>query len=475
MTDPLLESYEARPYRHGSIPYSHPARMSAIARLLGRPALPVETARVLELGCGEGMNLLPLAERLPRGRFVGIDFSPRQITAGEKARAAAQIENAQLICADLREYEPETGAFDYVIAHGVYSWVPDVVKDRLLAICAKALAREGLAYISYNVHPAWGILGSIRAVLRAHLATAPDSSAELDRLLPALDQAFRSSPGPFAQLAGDAIAELRAKPDELSFHDELGQCNDPVAFLDFVAHAQKHGLGYLAEAHFAEMPWEHLSAGVRQPFDRLRLGPLQQQGLLDLLGYRRFRSSILVSGNTQASQVPEAAAIRECAIGFRMWPADDQIDLAPGAALHLVGSNNFQIGVEKPGQKAFFAALCEAAPERVPFTVAIRRARELLAAAAITEEIDEGLLAKGILKLFTVDQCDLILSNDRDWFSSAERLQPSRLMRYQAGNDLPVVNRWHESVELNDEQRRFLAGDAAIVDEAALRKTGLLF
>jgi hypothetical protein len=325
------------------------------------------------------------------------------------------------------------------------------------------------------VHPAWGVIGSLREILRAHLSAASDTPNELPRLLGALDQAFRASPGPFSQLALEALAEMRGKTETLLFHDELGQHNDPIAFLDFVAHAQRHGLSYLAEAHFAELPWEHLPSGVRAPFDTLRLDFLRQQGLLDLLGYRRFRSSLLVAGEARPFQAPDSAVIRECAIGFRMWPADDRVDLAPGSALRLIGSKGFQIGVEKPGQKAFFAALCEAAPARTPFTAAIRRAEELIQEAGLSEPIDEAFLTKGVLKLFTADQCDLVLSHESQWIRESPPAGSPGLMTYQAAHDLPVVNRWHETVELTDTQRRFLAGEQLHVDEEALRKTGLLF
>ena len=133
MNDPLRARYDAIPYRHGAIPLSHPARVGAIARLLGMNAAAPDRCRVLELGCAEGMNLLPLAERLPRAEFVGVDLSANQIATAEASRAACGIGNARFIHADLREFEPEAGAFDFVIAHGVYSWVPDEVKERLLA------------------------------------------------------------------------------------------------------------------------------------------------------------------------------------------------------------------------------------------------------------------------------------------------------------------------------------------------------
>src|SRR4029078_12847001 len=199
---------------------------------------------------------------------------------------------------------------------------------------------------------------------------------------------------PFGQLAREAIAEMRAKPEALLLHDELAEHNDPVAFLDFVAHAHRHELEYLAEAHFAEMPWEHLPSGARTAFDSLHLDFLRRRGLLALLGFRQFRSSLLVAGESIPRQPPDYAAVRDCAIGFRMWPAEGQIDLAPGVALRLVGPNGFQMGVEKRTQKAFFAALCEVAPGRIPFGAAIRRARELADLAGATEPIDEELLAK---------------------------------------------------------------------------------
>ncbi|MEO6786281.1 MAG: methyltransferase domain-containing protein, partial [Chthoniobacteraceae bacterium] len=146
--DVIRERYDAAPYRHGAVPDSHPARVGAIARLLGIPAVPPDRCRVLELGCGEGMNLLPLAERFPKSEFVGVDFSAKQIATAEAARAACGIGNARFVFADLRTWKRDGGTFDYVIAHGVYSWVTEEVRERLLALCAEALSPCGVAYVS---------------------------------------------------------------------------------------------------------------------------------------------------------------------------------------------------------------------------------------------------------------------------------------------------------------------------------------
>src|SRR4051812_39086114 len=81
--DPLITAYDRFAYRHGAIAPSHPARLGAIGRLLGLPAALPDRCRVLELGCAEGWNLLPLAERFPHSEFVGVDFAPGHIAAGE--------------------------------------------------------------------------------------------------------------------------------------------------------------------------------------------------------------------------------------------------------------------------------------------------------------------------------------------------------------------------------------------------------
>ncbi len=473
MPDALAASFDALPYRNGAIPLSHPARIGAIARLLGVTAAPPDACRVLELGCGEGMNLLPLAERLPRANFVGVDFSQGQIGVAEQARLIAKLENARVVCADLLDFEPETGAFDYVIAHGVYSWVRDEVKDRLLALCARALAPAGVAYVSYNVDAGWGLLGSLRAVLRAELARVADPHAHAARLLPALEAAFAAQPGPYATLMREALAGMRALPPALLFHDELEQINDPVTFLDFTAHATRHGLHYLAEAEFASLPFEHLPAAMREPLADLDFDFHTAQHFLDLLGSRRVRSSLLTRAPAPEDRTMDSSVIAECAVRLHLWPVDGRIDLAPGIPVRLQGRHQFQLAVEKPAQKAFFAALCEARPGGIPFPEAIARATELLRQSGHPGEPDAAQLAAGVARLFSIDQCDLLLTGDGRWLRTAERPRPSPLMRFQAERGFAVANRWHENVAVTMDELRWLAGEEVEVNEEALIRSGL--
>lgn len=475
MSEVSPAAFDALPYRHGAIPETHPARIGAIARLLGINAAAPDRCRVLELGCAEGMNLLPLAERLPGGTFVGVDFSPVQLDAAERARAAAGIGNARFVRADLREFEPEAGTFNYVIAHGVYSWVSAEVRERLLALCARALAPDGVAYVSYNVFPAWGLIGGLRAMLRAEMVGVADPQAHVACLLPILERGFAGDTGPYAMLMREALAEIRAKPLELLFHDELEVVSDPVTFLEFTTHAARHGLHYLAEAHFPSMPVEHLPAPARAALAEIAPDFFRAQHFLDLFGNRRFRNSLLVGGAPPAVRVPDPAMIPQCAVGLRLQPVGGVIDLSLNEPLRLTGRHGFQLSVSAPAHKAFFAALCEVAPARVSFAKALARATHLLRESGSDETPQAAPLAEGLARLFAADQCDLLLAGAGNWLDLSPEPAPSPLMRYQARTGHQVTNRWHEAVDLDEADRRWVAGETRSAREAALVRTGLAF
>jgi SAM-dependent methyltransferase len=475
MSDPLSARYDAIPYRHGAIPHTHPARVGAIARLLGMSAASPDHCRVLELGCAEGMNLLPLAERLPHAQFTGVDISPKQIATAEAARDACGLGNARFVCADLRDFEPEASAFDYVIAHGVYSWVPDAVKDRLLAICARALAPEGVAYVSYNVLPGWGVLDGMRKFLLAETARESTPQAQLDhalRVLGVLGKCTAGQPGAYAALVREAVADMTRKSPALLFHDELGTVNDPCTFLDFTAHATRRGLHFLSEAHYASMPFEHVPAPIRDALGELDLDFLRAQQFMDVLYQRWLRSTLLCRAAPARELNPHV--VRDCAIGLRLRPADGRVNLQPGVPMRMLGPNELTLDFDTSATKAFLAALAQAGTVRVAFPEVVENANRFLRQVGLPEIADDSALLAEVCRLFAVDAVDLVLTGNGAWLRTAEGAAPSPLMRYQAGENLPLANRWHEFIDLTAEGRRSLADPAQTPGEAALQQAGLL-
>src|SRR5262249_48875673 len=155
-------AYDAVLYPTVALPQGHPDRLATIATLFGMNPAPFERCRVLEIACSDGGNLIPMAYAQPESTFVGVDLSGSAVAQGQRDISALGLKNIQLHLADLMEFKTEGEPFDYIIAHGFYSWAPPPVRDRLLAFCHEHLAPQGIAYVSYNAMPG----GHIRRMLR---------------------------------------------------------------------------------------------------------------------------------------------------------------------------------------------------------------------------------------------------------------------------------------------------------------------
>jgi SAM-dependent methyltransferase len=160
-TDRTRAAYAEVPYPGLAFPQSHPDRLATHARLMGMKPAPPERCRMVELGCADGGNLIPMAAALPDSEFLGLDLDPHALAVATERAAALGAANVTFVEAYLATLDPgELGRFDYVVAHGVYSWVPEQVSERLLALCRAVLERHGVAYISYNALPG----GHLRAL-----------------------------------------------------------------------------------------------------------------------------------------------------------------------------------------------------------------------------------------------------------------------------------------------------------------------
>ena len=140
---------------------------------------------MLEVGCNDGSNLIPMAVSLPAARFVGCDLSPRALDAGRRTIDALGLANITLVEGDLAALAPAHGEFDFIVAHGVYSWVPPEVRDALFALAAQRLAPDGILYASFNVLPGWRVRGdSVTTLLHTQVGIADMNAL---RLLPLVD------------------------------------------------------------------------------------------------------------------------------------------------------------------------------------------------------------------------------------------------------------------------------------------------
>jgi len=263
---------------------THPGNLAAIASLVGLNPPTVESSRVLEIGCGTGFNLLAMSQSLPGAQCTGLDYDPLHINRANEVSTAIGARNADFRCASIADFHAQPDSFDYIIAHGIYSWVPAAIRDCILDVIRQSLAPNGIAYISYNVFPGWHLRGPIGDALRQF----PNPRQALDTLTANLI----SPDSLYARNFQAEWAETSKQPDYYILHEYLVPNSAPTYFHEFAAHTATHNLQFAAEANF-------FSNSFAQPDDvqsRLEAagpGLLPREQYLDWLVGRFFRQSLL--------------------------------------------------------------------------------------------------------------------------------------------------------------------------------------
>ena len=290
------DAYDLVRYPGQAYPRAHPDHMAVAAILCGMEPAPVEHCHVLEVGCNQGGNLIPMAYSLRGSEFVGIDRAP-----GTVARAQARIQrtgltNIRVQAMDLVDLGPEFGEFDYIIAHGIYAWVPPPVREKLLALCKERLKPNGVAYVSYNTYPAGHLRSVSRDAMEFHAAKAGLSREKrvsegkaflkflMDSTLADIGKAVYQS----------EFERQRNREDEGIFHDELATDYTPCYFAEFMTAAEEHGLQFLAETRLGDMLKPPIKPEALELITQFAEGDLIAfHQYLDFLTFRGFRETLL--------------------------------------------------------------------------------------------------------------------------------------------------------------------------------------
>ena len=291
-------SYDLKPYSSHPFPQTAPSRVSAIAQLFGLSPVAPTKARVLELGCSSAGNIIPLAAHYPNAQFVGVDISRIQIAEGRGRIDNLSLKNISLRCESFTECDAAVlGKFDYVIVHGVYSWVAAPVREAMLDLIGKVLNDNGVAYISYNVLPGWRIPQTLRDALVHIVPTdAPmEERVRVARFAIRFIAESSSDQSLYGKGLREWAAQLEGLPDDYLVHEFLEPVNQPCTVSEFLNSADKHGLAYLGESDLPTMVPEN-AVGDRADAIRQMTGNniIAVEQFIDLINGRTFRQSLLV-------------------------------------------------------------------------------------------------------------------------------------------------------------------------------------
>jgi SAM-dependent methyltransferase len=418
-----------------------------------RPQAATES-KVLELGCGDGGNLLSLAQALPGARCVGIDAAAGAIQRGNQLAREAGLENVELLCIDLEEL-PEGdhlgagGEFDYIISHGVYSWIPPRVRVALLAAVRRHLAPMGIAYVSYNSYPGSYLRDMARDVLDYHVRDIEDperklrAAQELMQTIVAIEQ-----PSPYAQVLREHMARMLRYTDALLFHDDLAEISTPFYFHEFVEHANHHRLSFLSEANLFESQMRDVPEGAERLMAELPDDVVVREQYLDFFKNRMFRQTLLCHADAPVCRELDDAQVEGLAVYSAAKAGDEDGTFETPEGYTMTSS--------EPLVLAAMGALQEAWPQALNFRELLERGIAAMegdtAENATSRELVRArlrlvLLEAYLAQILMLQGCAPPLSN-----RAGERPQASPLARAQCAAGMEAVSSLlHANVRLEGE------------------------
>ena len=293
--------YKELGYKSYPFPFTTPAYLEAYGTLLGLKPPAAKTARVLELGATYGGNIISQAAHNPEATFVGIELSQDQVEKGNKIIGDAKLDNVSLVQGDILNFDESMGTFDYIIAHGFYSWISDEMKDKLLDIISNHLADNGIAYVSYNTYPGWHTMEEVRQLMlfanRGHDEFTHKEKVLRGKTVGSLVGAQILNYDNLKERNSKFLSALRSvmqKDDYYVGHDHLEPHNDPCYLYQFNDHLKAHNLAYVCDADLTLSMVRTYDESIADKLEQLAPNnQADQEQYLDFMLDTTFRKSII--------------------------------------------------------------------------------------------------------------------------------------------------------------------------------------
>ncbi|HJL19955.1 MAG TPA: class I SAM-dependent methyltransferase, partial [Sandaracinaceae bacterium LLY-WYZ-13_1] len=411
----------------------------------------------LELGCDEGAHLLPLAFRAPGVEAVGVETRAAALEVARAGRDRLGLDDVELIGAPLESLDPAAlGTFDYVILHGLISWVSPEVRAAALALTRRVLRPRGVAFVSTNAAPGWAIRTPLRDALRRRAAGVDDPAEALRRAreLLALLAASPAREMAYGALLAEEAARLIDKPDGYLWHEYLGPHAQPFAASALRAMAAEHGLavvGELGRASADRRGEEALVDGLTE-----QLGDaLEAEDLADLMLFRAFRMGVWVRDDAPRDRQP-APPLH---VAGEIRALERRPSLDPGIGEAFETADGLQIVSGDPTLKAALLEVGKAWPRTVELGVLAARARARLELRRVRPP-DDAAEARVRLSADVVELARLghlfLREAPVEPAAASERPRVAALTRWEAERGGEVSDPYHRPVPLDALTRRLV-------------------
>jgi methyltransferase-like protein len=427
-------SYDDVPYPSFTFPQTRPDRLSAVGRLYGIETAMPDKCRVLELGCGDGTNLLSFAYCHTESEFLGIDLSKVHIDDARNAADHLGLTNAVFECADVTtKPSAELGKFDFIVAHGLFSWVPDFVREHILRIYSECLTPNGVGYISYNAFPGFHIRHIVRHLAQYHTAGINDANEKVDQAKNILGFIRQALPADAlnAQIIERELKEMFERSSSNIFHDDLSENNQAFYFHEFAEIIKGHGLQYVAEADISSSNISGMSDDVVNALNAIGTDVIRREQYIDFIKFRRFRSTLICRNDIEIVRSPEPSIVRNFRFSSPLKPADDA-NLFDTEPLTFAGERDETAQLNHPLTKTMLAMLGRSWTQSIDFDELLAIAVTDLAAKGITVSDEDVIKAETyLLQMIQVELVRIHRFAPATATSISERPKTSDFARWQ--------------------------------------------
>lgn len=381
-------SYDRVPYPSLIFPQTNIDRLAMLARYFGMETADPTECRVLELGCGDGTNLLAQAYSYPKTTFMGIDLSKAHIDQAQKCASMLGLNNVEFIQGDILHLSRESlGQFDYIVAHGLYSWVPPVVREHTMKIYQDCLAENAVGYISFNINPGsyfrksyWeAIKFRTRDIhgLQEKMAAAQQFASFLRQAVPQ-DSTFK-------RIVENETEILMNEAAEYLFHDDLGDLNDAFFFYEFMETAERYGLQFVSDANPPAMFGHDFAPEALKFIDEMSGGDfIKRQQYFDLIKARRFRSTLLCRDSIKLNRFPDDEIIDRFFIVSPLNPSTEGGCVWDKTEIEFATQDRATIKTDEPLTKMALLYLNAIWSSGAPLNEVVERAIDALSGHSVT-------------------------------------------------------------------------------------------
>ena len=462
----IEEGYDQLPYPGVPVLKTHPVTLATLARVFGLSPAPVSRCRVLELGCADAENLLPMAHGLPSSDFIGVDLSSVQLDLGRRMAEQLKLGNLKLLHCDLTRLDLNSlGSFDYIICHGVFSWVSDEVRAAILRLFQACLNPGGVGFLSYNSFPGWHLLEMLRGMLQRHCSpnlSPREQMREARALFALLEHSSTVAPNDVEAALKPELLRLKQRSDAHVFHEYLTEHNKAFYFEELAAMLKLNGLQHLANAVPETMTPANYGPEVARYVAESHEETEGQQRLDMMLG-RGFNSALICRADEPVNRTLDPDVIAE--MWFDASVSPDPAN-SPEVAVTVLSSSGISALIEDKDLKVALSLLNKAQPRGLQFEALFEGVIAQTPSDRPHEDRRLRLLGS-LVRLFFGAVVGMATWHPPMVSRPGEHPLASGLARLQAKEGGPVASQWHQPVTLEAEALALLAvldGQSSVAD-----------